>query len=85
MGNSFGARRLAGLSLAVIIDTQGAEGKETKQYPSYMLINMQEVILLFECINLLRVVCVCLECEELGCAKATPVQISLLSKRCLIY
>lgn len=46
------ARRLAVLSLAVIIDTKGVEGKETKLYPSCTLINMQEVILLFECINL---------------------------------
>lgn len=45
-------RRSAGLSLAVIIDAKGVEGKETKLYPSCMLINMQEVILLFECINL---------------------------------
>lgn len=48
----FGARRLAGLSLAVIIDTEGVEGKETKLNPSCTLINMQEVILLFDCINL---------------------------------
>lgn len=46
------ARRLAVLSLAVIIDTKGVEGKETKLYPNCMLINTQEVILLFECINL---------------------------------
>lgn len=36
----------------VIIATEGVEGKETKPHPSCTLINMQEVILPFECINL---------------------------------
>lgn len=75
----------AGLSHAGIIGTKGVEGKETKLYPSCTLINMQEIILLFECINLPWAVCMRLECEEPGRAKASPVQISLLSKRCLIY
>jgi len=50
----------------VIIATEGVEGKETKLYPSCTLINMQEVILPFECINLPGALCTRLECEEPG-------------------